>query len=104
MTEPPTRVVRWHEAAIRDVEEITAYIKRDAPQAAEALARAFVDRAESLAAQPFLGGECPYAPNARTLIEGKYLIYYTVARREVVIRAVVHGARRFRPSWLRRRE
>jgi len=37
------------------------------------------------------------------LVFGNYVVYYTVSRREVVVRAVVHGARRFRPSWLRRK-
>ena len=47
---------------------------------------------------------CPHFRKARQLIHGNYIIYYSVHRTEIVIRAVVHGARLFRSYWLRREE
>jgi hypothetical protein len=38
------------------------------------------------------------------LVQIVEIIYYTVLRREIVVRAIVHGARLFRSSWLRRKD
>ena len=55
-----------------------------------------IERIVQLASFPFIGGPCLEYPAARQLVHGNYIVYYTVSRREVVIRAVVHGAREFR--------
>ncbi len=49
------------------------------------------------------GSPCLEYPKARQIFYGEYVVYYTVNRRDLVIRAVVHGARHFRKSWLRRK-
>jgi plasmid stabilization system protein ParE len=38
------------------------------------------------------------------MTHGDYVIYYFVDRHEIVVRAVVHGARQFQPGWLGREE
>lgn len=96
--------VRWLKSALRDLEEIVEYIARDNPKASERFADAVFARTETLGQSPHLGSICPHYCKARQLIHGRYLIYYTVHRREVMIRAVVHGARLFRSYWLRRDE
>lgn len=94
--------VRWLWAALDDVEQIYAYIARDSPAAAQRVVDAIFERAKWLADLPYLGGVCPYSRKIRQLIYRKYIIYYSVHRQEVVIRAVVHGARLFRRAWLNR--
>jgi plasmid stabilization system protein ParE len=98
------KAVRWHAAARDDVLTIVGYIADDSPRAAADLADRFDTRVALLSSFPYLGEICPDYRRARFLVEGKYVIYYTVHRHEVVVRAVVHGARLFRRSWLRREE
>jgi plasmid stabilization system protein ParE len=75
--------------------------------AAERFVDEILARIALLGEFPFAAARCPYYPKARQLVFGNYLIYYliyyTVSRREVMIRAIVHGARFFRASWLRRK-
>ena len=96
--------IRWHDAALDDVAQVVEYIARDSPKAADRFAQRIFSRVELLEEMPYLGSICPHYRKARQLIQGKYIIYYTVHRREVVIRAVVHGARLFRSYWLRRED
>ena len=101
---PRQKKVRWLDAALNDLVEIVEYIGKDNPQAAERLADAIFAKIELLADSPHLGSICPHYRKARQLIHGNYLVYYTVHRQEVVMRAIVHGARLFRSYWLRRED
>jgi toxin ParE1/3/4 len=103
MSEAPLRVVRWRRAASDDLAEIIDYIASDSPDAAERFLDGVMDRIATLARFPLSGATCLHYPKARQLLYGNYIIYYTVSRREVLVRAIVHGARLFRASWLRRR-
>ena len=94
--------IRWHIAARDDFAQIIASIALERPRAAERLAQRILHRVEMLAEFPYFGPVCPYYRKARQLIHGNYIVYYTVHRNEVVVRAVVHGARLFRSRWLRR--
>lgn len=96
--------VRWLKAAQYDLNEIVAYIAHDAPLRAERFAEKLLDRVELLSESPESGPPCPDYPSVRQLILGNYLVYYTVHRREVVVRAVVHGARLFQEAWVLRDE
>jgi toxin ParE1/3/4 len=95
--------LRWLQAAKDDLFEIADYIALDAPQAAARFVEEIISRTNRLAEFPFLGSECPQYPRARQLIHGNHIIYYTIHRDEIVVRAVVHGARQFRVRWLRRK-
>lgn len=97
------RVVRWKRAAGDDLAAIIDYIAADSPDGAERFLEAILARIQSLERFPFSGGICPHYPKARQIVFGNYIVYYTVGKRDIVIRAVVHGARSFRMSWLRRR-
>jgi len=98
----PRKALRWLVAAREDLTEIVEHIARQYPQAAGHFAARLLRRVEILADFPHIGSLCPQYRKARQLIHGHYVIYYTVHRQEVVIRAVVRGARLFRSSWLRR--
>lgn len=104
MTRKRQKPVRWLQAALEDLAQIVGYIAQDAPQAAEQFSAAVFAKVEVLQDSPHLGFVCPYYRKARQLIHGSYLIYYTVHRQEIVVRAVVHGARLFRSQWLRRED
>jgi plasmid stabilization system protein ParE len=103
MTAGSTRTIRWKKAADDDLAEIVEHIAADSPQAAERFLDDLLSRVDTLAQFPFTGSIYPRFPKARQLVFGSYVIYYTVAPREVVIRVVMRGARRFRLAWLRRR-
>ena len=98
------REVRWLEVALQDLCEIVEYIAQEAPEAAERFADAVFAKVDLLEELPYLGGACPHHRRARQLIHGNHIIYYTVHRHEVVVRAVVHGARLFQSHWLERGE
>jgi toxin ParE1/3/4 len=101
MSDQP-RLIRWRKAAGDDLAEIVDYIAADSPDAAQRVLDGILARIESLARHPLLGSVCPYYPKVRQLLYGNYVIYYSVARRDVLVRAIVHGTRLFRPAWLRR--
>jgi len=103
MSDDRGRSIHWRKAAAEDLAEIVDYIACDNPVAAIRLLEEILARVESLTRHPKLGGICPYYPKARQITCGNYIIYYTVSSREILIRAVVHGARLFRASRLRRR-
>jgi plasmid stabilization system protein ParE len=74
-------------------------IARDSP---ERFAAKLVAQIDNLAYFPHAGAICPYHRKTRQLIHGNYIVYYTVHRTTVLIRAVVHGAQLFRRFWLHR--
>ncbi len=102
MSPKKRREVRWLEAALQDLCEIVEYFAQEAPQAAERFADAIFAKVDLLEEFPYLGGACPHYRRARQLIHGNHIIYYTVHRDEVVVRAAVHGARLFQSYWLER--
>ena len=97
------RTLRWKQAAVDDLAAIVDRIDSDTPIAARRFREELTQQIQTLAAFPYSGGICAESPPARQLIFGSYIVYYTVGPREVIIRAVVHGARLFRISWLRRK-
>jgi len=84
--------IRWLPEAREDVAAIVEFISADSLRSAERLIDQ-IDRLVSLLEHfPYLGAISPLAKRARMLIEGNYVIYYTVHRTKIVVRAVVHGA------------
>ena len=98
------REIRWLKAALEDLAQIVEHIAADKPRAAEQFAESIFKKVELLATLPYLAPVCPYYRKARQMVHGNYVLYYTVHRKEIVIRAVVQGARLFRSSWMRREE
>jgi plasmid stabilization system protein ParE len=104
MTRPGSKQLRWTGAALQDVDDFIRPIAQRAPRTAERFVQRLFAKIEMLGEFPYLGAVCPYYRRARQIVFGHYVIYYTVHRREVVIRAVVRGARLFRSWWMRRED
>ena len=102
MTVDDPKNVRWLETALRELDLIVQQIQQDSYAAADRFRRNTFERTALLAYHPLSGGIHPEFSRARFLVEDNFLILYTVHRREVVIRAVVHGARLFRKRWVTR--
>lgn len=97
------KTIRWLHAARDDLDGIIEPILFNNAIAAEKLAERILNRIEVLAQLPYLGPVSPYAAKVRYLVIDDYVVYCTVHRSEVVIRAIVHGSRFFQRAWLRRK-
>lgn len=87
--------LRWTEAALADLTEITQYIARDSSHYASDVAQRILDAAQSLRQFAGRGRVVPeYGdPNVRELFIGNYRLIYRVKPDMVYIQAVIHGAR-----------
>lgn len=102
MTVPLRKTVHWSKGALEDLEAIVEHIARRDWRAAERLSNGIFKKAGLLGHFPSLGTRCPFYRQARFFVHRNHVIYYTVHAKEVVIRAVVRGARLFQRSWFRR--
>ena len=95
-----TRPVRILRRAQADIIEIRNYVARDSPRAAKRVVDKLLDRIESLAQLPELGvvpsDDHLQTRGFRVVIEGEYLIFYKVLRRQVRIYRILHGRRKYR--------
>lgn len=84
--------VYWSHEARRRLREITAYISKDSPNAANAVAKALLDRSRSLEEPPLLGREVPEYPNSglRQVLERPYRLIYQVTDLGIEIVTVMH--------------
>jgi plasmid stabilization system protein ParE len=96
--------VRWQSIALDDLTQIVDRIRATRPRTAQRLAARIFAKTDLLAFAPYLGAKSAAYAKARFLTHKGYVIYYTVHRDEVVVRAVVHGARFFRRDWLYRED
>ena len=91
--------VTYLPAAVRDLEEILDYVRRDSLERAEKLLVKFEAEIARLARFPQLGvmPKDPYLASKgyRVLIIENYLVFYVAAKRTIRIRRVIHGARRY---------
>jgi toxin ParE1/3/4 len=87
--------VIYSEAALADLEQITAFIAADNPEVAERFANRLVDLAESLRSVPQRGRPVRKWPGVRVIVLAPYLIFYRFERpaRQVEILRFWHGAR-----------
>ena len=77
-----------------DLQEIWLSIAAENRTAADRFLRPLTARIASLAEFPGIGSPRPeLAPNARILVEGKYLVIYEPVERGVEVVRVLHGAR-----------
>jgi toxin ParE1/3/4 len=81
--------------ALRDLEQIRAYIARDNPSAAERFSLRLLDEAESLHIFPGRGGLIAKRPGARFIVVHSYLVVYRIVEESRTVRVLRfwHGAR-----------
>jgi len=86
--------VRWTTPAAQDLEQITLYIQRDSESAAQAVAKALFDAANSLDLLPSRGRVGRIQGSREIVVPGlPYIIAYRVDATAVQILHIYHGAR-----------
>ena len=95
------RRVVWTDQARSALDEILAYIAQDSLQSARGFLEEALGTAESLATLSDRGRVVPELddPSTREVFVGNHRLLYEVKAAEVVILAIVHGARDF-ARWL----
>jgi addiction module RelE/StbE family toxin len=92
--------VRWTEAAVRDLEELHAFIAADRPQAADRTVDSILNALETAARFPESGRTGARVKGTRELVLAPWLIVYRVRAGAIEVLSVIHGSRR----WPERRE
>ena len=92
--------VKWLRSALRNLEEISAFITRDDPEAAERVIRKIVNAVHMLPEHVSIGRPGK-VPGTRELIvpDTPYIVPYRVRGGVVQILRVIHGARRWPTSF-----
>jgi len=87
--------VSYSEAALEDLQQITAYIAADDVEIAERFANRLVDLAESLRKMPRKGRPVKGWTEVRVIVISPYLIFYSFDRpaNRVQVLRFWHGAR-----------
>ncbi len=76
-----------------DLRDIALYIARDNPRRAQTFTAELVATCRGLSQFPFSWAlEPDFGPETRRAIHGRYLIFYSVGRNQVVIDHIVHGS------------
>ena len=91
------RVLVWSPEAVEDIDAIAAYIERDSPWYARAVASKIVETAESIPEYPELGRMVPEIDDSaiRERLVHRYRVIYRVDEARVLIAAVIHGRQDF---------
>lgn len=97
------RALVWSPEAIEDIESIVAYIARDSPWYAKAVASKIVEMAESIPAFPEMGRVVPEIgeTSIRERFVHRYRIIYRLDQTRVLVTAVIHGRQDFEPFVVR---
>jgi toxin ParE1/3/4 len=93
--------VRWARPALEDLEQIADYIALDSKYYAAAFVRDIRDAARSLRQVARRGRVVPELsePTIRELLIGNYRLLYQLRTSEVLVIALIHGARDFASLW-----
>ncbi len=93
------RVLVWSPEAVEDIEAIAAYIERDSPWYAKAVASKIVETAESIPDYPELGRIVPEIddPALRERLVHRYRLIYRLDEARILVVAVIHGRQDFGP-------
>ena len=82
--------------AEQDLLSVWEYIAQDNLAAANRMLERFQKRFESLLKFPYIGeSQERYRPGLRSIVEGKYIIFYEPRADEILIYRVLHGARKW---------
>lgn len=95
--------VKWTRPAAEDLDQIASYIAVDSTYYAAAFAREVRDAARSLRQVARRGMVVPELsnPTIRELLIGNYRLLYQLRGPEVLILAIIHGARDLTSFWAR---
>lgn len=85
--------LRYERGALSDLDEIFSYIARDSKEAAARLVARIEELVALIAESPYIG-EATRKSGFRKFPIGKYVIVYQIAKSEILILYVRHGARR----------
>jgi plasmid stabilization system protein ParE len=93
------RSLVWSPEAIEDIEAIAAYIERDSPWYAKAVATKIVEVAESIPEYPELGRIVPEIGELtiRERLVHRYRVIYRLDEGRILVAAVIHGRQDFEP-------
>ena len=93
------RVLVWSPEAIEDIDATAAYIERDSPWYAKAVASKIVETAESIPDYPELGRTVPEIDDSavRERLVHRYRLIYRLDVARILIVAVIHGRQDFGP-------
>ena len=91
------RVLAWSPEAVEDIDAIAAYIERDSPWYARAIASKIVETAESIPDYPELGRTVPEIDDSaiRERLVHRYRVIYRLDELRVLVVAVIHGRQDF---------
>ena len=91
--------VLWTKNALRDLDDVTAYIAQDNPKAAEAVMRRIVETVSDLSFFPRIGREGRVEVTRELVIGGTPYIAVYRLRERIEILAIYHGAREWPGSF-----
>ena len=93
------RALAWSPEAIEDIESIAAYIERDSPWYAKAVAAKIVETAETIPDFPEMGRVVPEIGETaiRERLVHRYRVIYRLEQAHVLVAAVIHGRQDFEP-------
>jgi toxin ParE1/3/4 len=87
------------DSAERDIEDVLTYLSEHSLPAAQRFVAELDARCRLLPSQPFTGRpRDDLLPGLRSVVVGKYLVFFVPTDDEVVVRRVIHGARDITPE------
>jgi addiction module RelE/StbE family toxin len=91
--------IRWSPAAAEDFSHLIEYIRRDNPQAAQRVAKAIYESANSLRDFPYKGRAGRVEGTRELLLPSlPFLLVYRITKDAVEIANVIHGAQKYPPT------
>ena len=89
----------WTECALRDLDELAAYIALDNPKAAEQIVRRIVEAVAGLSFFPRIGRPGRIADTRELVISGTPYIAVYRLRERIEVLTIYHGARKWPGSF-----
>jgi addiction module RelE/StbE family toxin len=91
--------VRWTEAAVRDLEELHAFVAADRPETANRIIDSILNALEATARIPESGRPGTRVKGTRELVLAPWLIVYRIRSGAVEVLSVIHGSRKWVGRW-----
>jgi len=90
----------WAPSALKDIDSIAEYIKRDSSDQAALFVTRIIEMVDQLEDFPLSGRIIPEMNDEhhREIMYGAYRVMYRITYREIWITGVVHGARDWHPG------